>query len=149
MATKKKNAEKDIEIHLPGTSGEEFGDGEIGQIRNLLMGEQNRAMVERVNRVESELLTALDDMAKQIDARLKEINKRLDTESSTREGLEIDLRSDIERQSTEIRHQIGSAQMELKDQIENVDASLRERHVDRYTLAGFFEQAAANLNRDQ
>ena len=149
MATKKKNAEEEIEIHLPGTAGGDFGDGEIGQIRNLLMGEQNRAMVERVNRVETELLAALDDMSKKIDARLNELTSRLEGETSTREGLEIDLRSDIERQSTEIRHQIGSAQMELKDQIENVDATLRERHVDRYSLAGFFEQAAAELNRDQ
>ncbi len=150
MAKKKtQQVDEDLEIHLPGTAGDDFGSGEIGQIRTLLMGQHSREMIERVERVESELMAALETMTAAIDRRLTEIDKRIEQEAADRQEVQIDLRNEVEQQSVEIRHQIGSAQMELKEQIENVDATLRERHVDRYTLSGFFEQAAADLTRDQ
>ncbi len=149
MADNTAGLEEDVEINLDEPTGAEFGHDEIGQVRNLLLGSHARATLERLERVEQELIAAIDEATSSIGRRLDDLEGRLDEESKARRGGQIDLRSDFERRSAEIRHQIGSKSMELTEKIENVDATLRERHVDRYTLAGLFEQAAADLNSDQ
>lgn len=150
MATNKTETAGDENvIQLPGAGGEVFGADEIGQIRHLLLGQHAAAMSERIDRVERELLSALDGLSTRVGERLDALDHRIGEEAIARAGAQIDLRNDLERQSADIRHQIGSVQMDLKRQLANAEAELRERHVDRSNLAGLLEQVAAELNSDQ
>lgn len=159
----KQKQQDDVEITLPGTSGADFGDDELGQIRSLLFGEHARRTLERVNRVENQVLAAIDELrthvderfaaldtqfAAEVDVRTAEataLSTRVDEEATARREANIDLRTDLDRRSAEIRKQLRSATSELSERIEGVDADLRHRNVNREALAGLFEQAASNL----
>lgn len=153
----------DLEITLPDVSAMDFGGDELGQIRNLLLGAHGRQMQERINRVESEVLTVISELRGHIDSRFEALEgrvnaevdvrtsvatnlvARLDEESKARSDAHEDLRSDLDRHSTEIQQQFGIAKSELEERIASVDVDLRERHVDRSALADLFERAAQNF----
>ena len=164
MAKRKSEKLDQVEIDLVGTGSSGVGDSELGQIRNLLFGKQAEETLERVNRVEREIMSALGDLAKSVDARFNEVDERfaaemearvastsdlqgrIDSQSKVSKKEQIDLRATIDRRAEAISQQLGSARTELRDQIATVDAELREKNVDRASLAGLLEQVTAGLN---
>lgn len=159
-----KDDEQMLEINLPGTAA--FGEGELGQIRNLLLGQHARETAERVARLESEVLATIADLRTEIEDRFAgvhgriteevetrnsvaaDLTTRIDEEAQARRNAQIDLRTDLDRSATQIRDQIGSARDDLRTQIETVDADLRDQKVDRHALASLFEATAATLTGD-
>ncbi len=153
--------EQMVDINLPGTGG--FGDGELGQIRTLLMGQHARETLERVTRLESEVLAAISDLrchmedrfagvecriAEEVETRISlgaDLGTRIDEEAQARRNAQIDLRTDFDRNASQIRDQLGSARDDLRNQIDLVDAEQRERNVDRKVLASLLEATAASL----
>lgn len=154
--------EQTVEINLPGTAG--FGEGELGQIRNLLLGQHARETAERVARLETEVLDTIAELRAEMDERFAGVDSRIaaevdtrtsvatnlvtriDEEAQARRNAQIDLRTDLDRSAAKIRDQIGSARDDLRNQIETVDADLRDQKVDRETLASLFEATAATLS---
>lgn len=164
-ATSKTGAQNNdgLEITLPDGAPSNFGNDELGQIRSLLFGQHASETLARIERVEHDLLNAIAEMQKTIDARFAEMENRIaaevdvrtsvaanivtriDEEAAARRDAQIDLRTNIDRRSAQIRQDLRSATSELSERIHDVDADLRERNVNREALADLFEQAANNL----
>ena len=133
----------DEELVLDG-----FGADELGQIRTLLFGEHARQTLERVDRVQGELLTAISHLRDHVDARFAELDSRvtaevdvrtqiatnlvgrLDEESQARRDSHSDLRVALDRGATEIREQFETARSELAHRIASMNADMRERDID-------------------
>ncbi len=163
MSSSEEETNAVLEINLPGTAASDFGDDELGQIRNLLFGKHARQTLDRIDRVEEQLLQAIQELQDQVDQRFNELEARLtdevevrtsvatnlvtriDEEAKARRDAQIDLRTEFDRRSTEARKHLMTTRGELTDRIESVDADLRERNVDREALASLFERAATNL----
>ena len=164
-ATSKTGAQNNdgLEITLPDGAPSNFGNDELSQIRSLLFGQHASETLARIERVEHDLLNAIAEMQKTIDARFAEMENRIaaevdvrtsvaanivtriDEEAAARRDAQIDLRTNIDRRSAQIRQDLRAATSELSERIHDVDADLRERNVNREALADLFEQAANNL----
>lgn len=157
-----KQQEQNLEIDLVGAAA--FGEGELGQIRTLLLGQHARETAERVDRLESQVLAAIADLRTDMEDRFSGVHgrineeietrtsseadlaTRIDEEAQARRNAQIDLRTDLDRSASQIRDQIGSARQDLRTQIESVDTDLRDKKVDRAALASLFEATAATLS---
>lgn len=164
MSETSAHQDDDVEITLPGATPVGVGDDELDQIRSLLFGEQARRTLERVERVENEVLSALSELRADMDARFAEMDSRmsaeveartsatsslatrLDEESAARRDAQIDLRTDSERQASKIRQTLKTATKELSERIEEVDTDLRGSTVNRQSLAGLLEHVANDLS---
>lgn len=153
-----------VAINLSNPDRTEYGNDELGQIRGLLFGGPAREILDRVDAVERELLRGLEALTNAVDERFElidrqisseaanrsesvgELSSRIEEESRANKDAQIDLRTNVDRRSAEIRQQIGTARADLSAQIDLVDSELRGRHVDKESLASLFERAAASLN---
>ena len=167
MAKSKVKKQDQVEINLPGTQAAEFGEDELGQIRGLLFGKFAQETLERVDRVERELLSAIENLTKSVATRFSEMDSRLvaevdvrtttattlharvDEESKNRKDACNELQTALDRQATDIQEQLSAARAALTSRIDLVEAEGRERNVDRAALAGLFENAASNLTSSE
>ena len=140
--------DSNTDIVLPDTALASFGSDELGQIRNLLLGEHAQQMLERVERVESEVLVALTELRDHVDARFGEVESelaaevdirknvgaslvtRIDEEAQARRDAQIDLRFAVERSTEQITDQLKAQRSELADRIESTNADMRERDLE-------------------
>ena len=140
--------DSNTDIVLPDTALASFGSDELGQIRNLLLGEHAQQMLERVERVESEVLVALTELREHVDARFGEVESelaaevdirknvgaslvtRIDEEAQARRDAQIDLRFAVERSTEQITDQLKAQRSELADRIESTNADMRERDLE-------------------
>ena len=140
--------DSNTDIVLPDTALASFRSDELGQIRNLLLGEHAQQMLERVERVESEVLVALTELRDHVDARFGEVESelaaevdirknvgaslvtRIDEEAQARRDAQIDLRFAVERSTEQITDQLKAQRSELADRIESTNADMRERDLE-------------------
>ncbi len=171
MAEKTSAKNKEVEINLPGTASGDAVDGELGQIRDLLFGRQAKETLDRLTKLERDVMAAIGELAQRVDTRLADLDARLsdldaslnaevdarlagdsgledrlDQQAQTMSDVQIDLRASIDRRSDEFRKQLLKARGELGERIEKVDIDLREQNVERHVLANALTQAAAAIS---
>jgi len=157
-----------------GTSGDSFGDDELGQLQRILFGDHARQTNDRIDTLEKALLGALSDLSAQMSKDIAAVGKRVDAEAENRSQaatnlsarlekdidaaakstarLKTELDSAFERMtealdaaSVDTRKQIDEVRSDMTAAIETAQAELEERKLDRGALAALLSATASEL----
>lgn len=156
----------------------EFADDDLGRLQGILFGDHARKTNERLDTLEQALLGAIADLKTDLTAKIKDLQKQVDRESSTRtkattnltervseeiktrtsetkklqrqlDGSVDKLNEIIEDATSGARLETESNHRELVRMIEETSADLRDYAVDRRALSALLSSTADELNANE
>jgi len=125
-----------------------FGEGDLGRLQQILLGDHARQAAERIDLLEQAMLGAVADMRRDVDLRFEELSNRLDAENSERTEEVGRLKGRATRESNarnemsvEMHQKISHLESRLAEHL----AALKDSQVDRTNLVDILTKAAASL----
>lgn len=170
------NDQSDSATTSPSQSTDVFGEGDLGRIQGILLGDHAKRTNERIDTLEKALLGAISDLKSEMTSALGDLAKRIDAEEKNRttgianlsdrfktstkstttelKSLQSSLEKSQESLTTRIDEATGDQRLELdavrrdlSAEIETTETDITNRTVDRLQLASLMEKLAAELSR--